>query len=114
MAILSYEDLVINGQTVSYEGPLKITPGTIKRVPNPQVNGPLIYNPDISENRAQIIVNQRVHPESNDLFDEIYANGDNNTVSIGDKNYTRVALEMIPEREDKGTVDYVLFAEPSI
>lgn len=112
MTILDFGDLTINGETVSYEAPVKVIDGSIKRVPNPQVNGQLIYTSDISENRSQITINVRVTPENNDFFDTLYANGDNNTITFRDKSYVKATMEMIPEREDQATVDYVFFAQP--
>ena len=114
MTILNYGELIINGVTVAYETPVEIKDGTIKRVPNPQINGQIIYTTDISENRTQITVGVRVTPESNDFFDEIYNNEDNNTLSFRDVNYTRVTLEDKPPRKDQDIANYVLYANPSV
>ena len=69
MAIQQYGDLFINGQVVAYEGAVKIEDGSITRVPNPQVNGQVIYTEDISTNRSKIMLTVRVNPENDALFD---------------------------------------------
>lgn len=114
MAILNYGDLVINGNAVSYEGAVKIQAGSIKRNVHPQVNGSKIITSDISTNMSKITVTIRVTPASNDKFDEYFQNGDNNTISYRDKNFTGCLIEEIPEREDLATVDYVFYGDPAL
>lgn len=114
MAILNYGDLVINGNAVSYEGAVKIQSGSIKRNVHPQVNGGKLITSDISTNMSKITVTIRVTPASNDKFDEYFQNGDNNTISYRDKNFTGCLLEELPEREDMATVDYVFYGDPAL
>jgi hypothetical protein len=114
MAILDYGDLVINGNAVSYEGAVKIEAGSKKRIVNPQVNGSKIITNDISTNYSKITITVRVSPATNDKFDAYYQNGDNNTISYRDKNFTACCLEMIPEREDLATVDYIFYGDPAL
>lgn len=114
MAILDYGDLVINGKVISYEAAVKIENGTITRNVHPQVNGSKIITSSIESNKSKITMTIRVTPENNDLFDGIYNNGDNNTVSFGDKNFSACVMEVLPEREDLGTVDYMLYGDPAI
>lgn len=114
MAILDYGVLQINGETIAYETGVKIKPGKIKRVPNPQINGDIVYTSDISENKSMITVTIRVTPENNELFDTFFDNGDNNTITFRDQNFTNCTLEEPPEREDQGTADYVFYGNPAI
>jgi hypothetical protein len=114
MAILDYGSLVINGNVVSYEGAVKIEAGSKKRIVNPQVNGSKIITSDISTNVSKITITIRVTPSSNEQFDGFYQNGDNNTISYRDKNFSGCVLEMIPEREDLATVDYVFYGDPAL
>jgi hypothetical protein len=114
MAILEYGNLSINGTVISYEGAVKIEAGSKKRIANPQVNGSKIITTDITTNVSKITVKVRVTPESNDQFDAFFNNGDNNTIAFRDKNFSACFLEIIPEREDLSTVDYVFFGDPAI
>jgi hypothetical protein len=114
MAILDYGNLSINGTVISYEGAVKIEAGTKKRVVNPQVNGGKIITTDISTNVSKITVKVRVTPQSNAQFDAFFNNGDNNTISFRDQNFSACLLEIIPEREDLSTVDYVFLGDPAI
>ena len=68
MAILDYGNLSINGTVISYEGAVKIEPGTKKRIVSPQVNGGKIITTDISTNVSKITVKVRVTTESNSLM----------------------------------------------
>ena len=111
---INYGDLQINGTTVAYEGPVKVEKGSITRKVNPQVNGAKIITSDISTNLSKITINIRVTPESNDQFDGYFNNADNNTISFRDSNFTGCLIEVIPEREDQGTVDYVFMGDPAI
>lgn len=114
MAILDYGDLLINGTVIKYDGKVKIEKGSITRVPNPQINGQVIYTTDLASNRSKITVPIRVSPTSNEDFDNLYANGDNNTISFRDQNFSNCAMEMIPEREDQAVVEYVFFGNPAV
>ena len=114
MAILDYGNLSINGTVISYEGAFKIEAGTKKRIVNPQVNGGKIITTDISTNVSKITVKVRVTPVSNAQFDAFFNNGDNNTISFRDQNFSACLLEMLPEREDLSTVDYVFLGDPAI
>lgn len=114
MAILDYGNLTINGKTVSYEGAVKIEPGTKKRIVSPQVNGSKIITTDISTNVSKITVKVRVTPENDELFNSFFNNGDNNTISFRELNFSGCLLEMLPEREDLSTVDYVFIGDPAI
>jgi hypothetical protein len=114
MAILEYGNLSINGTVISYEGAVKIEAGSKKRIVNPQVNGGKIITTDITTNVSKITVKVRVTPESNAQFDAFYDNGDNNTISFRDQNFSGCVLEILPEREDLSTVDYVFFGDPAI
>ena len=114
MAITDFGDLSINGQVTSYEGAVKIEKGTKTRVPNPQVNGEIIHTSDISTNRSKIMVPIRVTADSNDQFDLFFENGDNNTITFRDSNFSKCVLEVIPEREDQGIVEYTFFGNPEV
>jgi hypothetical protein len=114
MAILDYGNLSINGTVISYEGAVKIEAGSKKRIVNPQINGGKIITTDITTNVSKITVKVRVTPESNDQFDAFFNNGDNNTISFRDQNFSGCLLEMLPEREDLSTVDYVFLGDPAI
>lgn len=114
MAILDYGDLLINGTVISYEGTVKVEAGSKKRVINPQVNGSKVITTDISTNFSKITVPVRVSTASNKQFDGFYNNGDNNTISFRDQNFTSCVLEMIPEREDLAIVNYVFFGDPAL
>ena len=114
MAILDYGNLSINGTVISYEGAVKIEAGSKKRIVNPQVNGGKIITTDISTNVSKITVKVRVTPQSNAQFDAFFNNGDNNTISFRDQNFSACLLEMLPEREDLSTVDYVFLGDPAI
>lgn len=114
MAILNYGDLSINGTVISYEGAVKIEPGSKKRVVNPQVNGSKIITSDISTNMSKITIPIRVSPASNDQFDALYNNGDNNTIAFRDKNFTACVIEMLPEREDMAVVEYIFYGDPAV
>jgi hypothetical protein len=114
MSILNYGDLSINGTVESYEGAVKIQAGSIKRVVNPQVNGSKIITSDISTNMSKIIIPVRVSPASNARYDALFNNGDNNTISFRDKNFTACVMEELPEREDMAIVEYVFIGDPAI
>jgi hypothetical protein len=114
MAIIKQGDLSINGTVIAYEGNVKIEKGSETRVANPQVNGEIIFTSDISTKRSKVTVTIRVTSESNDTFDGFFANGDNNTITFNDQNFTKCTMEMIPEREDTATVDYVFLGNPQI
>jgi hypothetical protein len=114
MTILDYGDLLINGTVIAYEGAVKVKPGAKKRTVHPQVNGQKIVTTDIAENMSMITVNILVTPESNTQFDGFYNNGDNNTITFRDQNFTACIMEEPPEREDLATVDYVFMGDPAI
>ena len=114
MAILDYGDLMINGQVVAYENRVKIERGTRTRAANPQINGEIIYTTDITTERSKITVPVRVAPDSNALFDGFYNNGDNNTISFRDRNFSKCTMEVSPEREDQEIVEYVFFGSPEV
>lgn len=112
MAIINQGNLLINGKVIAYEGNVKIEKGTSTRVANPQVNGQVIYTSDISSNRSKITVTVRNTAESKVDFDGFYDNGDNNTITFIDDNFVKCTMEMVPEREDTATTDYVFFGNP--
>ena len=114
MTILDYGVLSINGNTIAYETGVKIKKGAIKRIPNPQINGGIVFTSDITGNMSMITVGIRVTPENNDLFDTFFDNGDNNTITFRDQNFSSCTLEEPPEREDQSTVDYVFYGDPAI
>lgn len=114
MAIQDYGDLLINGTVIAYEGAVKIEKGSKTRNFHPQINGQKIITTDISTNKSKITVTVRVTPESNENFDTYYNNGDNNSITFRDQNFTACAMEMLPEREDLATVDYVFYGDPAI
>lgn len=114
MAILDYGDLTINGTVIKYDGRVKVERGTRTRVANPQIGGDIIYTTDISTEMAKVTVPVRVSPDSNKQFDGFYDNGDNNTMTFRDKNYSRATMEVVPEREDQEVVEYVFFANPEV
>lgn len=114
MAILQQGDLSINGTPIAYEGKIKIEAGSIKRVVTPQVNGSKIITSDISTNISKITVPVRVTPATNKQFDSFYNNGDNNTITFRDQNFSSCAMEMLPEREDLEVVEYVFFGDPAL
>jgi hypothetical protein len=114
MAQLDYGNLSINGTVVAYDGRVKIEKGTRTRTPNPQVNGEIIYTTDITTERAKVTVPIRVSPTSNEQFDTFYDNGDNNTISFRDQNFTKATMEVLPEREDQEVVEYVFYANPAV
>jgi len=114
MSILTQGNLSINGTVIAYEGNVKITKGTPTRKANPQVNGQIIYVNDISSNFSTIKVTVRNNSENNDTFDSFFNNGDNNTITFNDLNFSKCTLEMIPEREDTGTTEYTFFGNPQI
>jgi len=114
MAILNYGDLSINNIVRSYEGMVKVEPGSKKRVVNPQVNGSKIITSDISTNMSKITIPVRVSPASNDEYDDLYNNGDNNTISFRDENFTACVMEVLPEREDMAVIEYVFYGDPAV
>ena len=114
MTVLNYQNLLINGTVIAYDGAVKVTDGSITRVGNPQINGKVVYTSDLSTNMSTIIVPIRVTPESNEQFDEFYDNGDNNTIIFGDKSYSNCAMEVKPEREDQAIVEYKFFGNPVV
>ena len=114
MAILDYGDLLINGTVIKYDGRVKIEKGTRTRTPNPQVNGDILYTTDITTERAKITVPIRVSPGSNAQFDTFYDNGDNNTMTFRDENFSQATMEVLPEREDQEVVEYVFYANPAV
>jgi hypothetical protein len=114
MAILDYGDLTINGKVIAYESAVKIEKGSKTRKVTPQINGSKIITSDISTNISKITVSVKVTPDNNDQFDEFYNNGDNNTITFRDANFTGCTMEMLPEREDLATVDYVFIGDPAV
>lgn len=114
MAILDYGVLSINGTIIAYEGAVKIQAGSKKRIVNPQVNGAKIITTDISTNMSKITITVRNTPASIAQFDAFYNNGDNNTISFRDQNFTGCLIEELPEREDLGTVEYVFYGDPAL
>lgn len=114
MAIQDYGDLLINSKVIAYEAGVKIEKGSKTRNFHPQINGSKIITTDISTNKSKITVNVRVTPENDELFDEFFNNGDNNVISFRDENFTACAMEVLPEREDLGTVDYVFYGDPAV
>ena len=114
MAILDYGYLSINGKVIAYEGAVKVEKGSKTRNVFPQVNGAKIITTDISTNKSKITVTVRVSQENNALFDSFFNNEDNNTITFRDQNFTACVMEMLPEREDLATVDYVFIGDPAI
>lgn len=112
MAILDYGTLSINGTIIAYEGAIKIQAGSKKRIVNPQVNGSKIITTDISTNMSKITIPVRNTPASAAQFDAFYNNGDNNTISFRDQNFTSCLIEELPEREDMAVVQYVFIGDP--
>ncbi len=114
MTIQNNGDLLANGNVIAYEGRVKIEDGSITRVPNPQVNGEVVITTDITSNRSKITIPIRVTTESNNTFDDLFDNGDDNIITFRDKNYTRCYMEVKPEREDVEIVEYVFFGNPAV
>lgn len=113
MTILNYGNLIINSKSVSYEA-VEITSGSITRKPNPQINGKNIFTTDVTSNYSTIKITQRVSPASNELFDQIYNNGDNNTITYRSQNFSNCSMEVLPARKDQDTVDYMIFGDPAV
>ena len=111
MTIINYAPLVINGKVVQYEGKIKVQRGSRTRVANPQVNGSIIYTSDISTDVSKITVSVRVTPQSNALFASFYNNGDNNVMSVGDENFSRATMEVLPETEDQEIAEYMFYTD---
>ncbi len=107
---LDYGDLLINNTVVKYDGRIKVLNGSKTRTGNPQVNGGIIYTTDISTEISMITIPIRVSPDSDNLFDSLFANGDNNTITFRDQNFARATMEVLPEREDQEVVEYVFKA----
>jgi hypothetical protein len=114
MALLDYGNLSINGTVVAYDGRVKIEKGSRTRTPLPQVNGEILIQTDISTERSKITIPIRVSSSSNEQFDTFYDNGDNNTISFRDENFTKAFMEVLPEREDQEVVEYVFYANPAV
>lgn len=114
MTILDYGDFSINGTVISYEGAIEIEDGSKTRVFNPQVGGQQIITTDISTNKSKIMVTVRVTPTSNDQFDDFYDNGDNNTITFRQKNFTSCAMEVKPSRKDLDVTTYTFFGSPAV
>lgn len=114
MTILNQGDLLINNTVIAYEGKVKIESGSLTRNFFPQINGPKIITSDITTNKSKITITVRATPSNNDDFDSYYNNGDGNIITFRDKNFNNCAMEMIPEREDLETVDYVFYGDPAI
>ena len=112
--IQDYGNLTINTRVISYEGRVKIEPGTRTRVANPQVNGQIIITTDISTERSKISIPIRVTPETNNTFDEFFNNGANNVITFRDRNFTACFMEMLPEREDLEIVEYICYGDPEV
>jgi hypothetical protein len=111
---IEYGDLTINGNVVTYENAVKIEAGSKTRRFHPQINGDLIITTDISTNMSKITIPIRVTPQSNNTFDDLYDNDDNNIITFRDKNFTGCAMEVIPEREDREIVEYVFMGNPEV
>jgi hypothetical protein len=106
---------IVNGNSVPYENNgVEVTPGKIKRMPNPQVDGQLIITEDISTNFSTLKVTVRVTEESNKLFTGFYDNGTNNIITYGDKNYSACFLEDMPARKLQETVEYTFMGNPEV
>lgn len=114
MAILQNQTLTINGDIIAYEGNVKITLGSKTRKANPQISGDLIFTTDNSTNFATLKVSVRNTSENNKLFNNYYANGDNNVISFGEVSISQAAMEMIPEREDQSLIEYTFFGNAVI
>lgn len=114
MAIQEFSVTMINGDPVACENPTKIEEGSITRKPHAQIGGKKIITGDHTTNYSTITINVRATKESTAYFRKIFKNGDNNTISHGDQNFTNCALEKMPDTEDLGTVDYVFFGDPVI
>jgi len=109
---LNFKVLSINGNTIAYETAIKIKPGSLKRTPNPQINGGIVYTTGVEDHYSVIPVSIRVTDESNDLFDTFFENGNNNTITFGSENFTSCTLLEIPEREDQGIAEYMFNGDP--
>lgn len=114
MAILKQSDLYINGKPVAYEGKVKTQAGSATRNFHPQVNGSMIITSDISTNVGIVIVPVRATPENVELFTSFYDNGDNNTISFRNENFSNCGLTVKPEIEDLEIVEYVFKGDPAI
>jgi len=114
MAIQKQGDLVINGKTVGYEGKVKTQTGSITRNFHPQVNGSIIITSDVSTNIGMVIVPVRATDENKALFTSFYNNGNNNTVSFRNENFSDCSVEVLPQTEDLEIVEYVFKGNPAI
>jgi len=111
MAILENLPLQINGETIAYEGNVKLTIGSKTRKANPQLFGNLIYTTDNSTNFSTIKVSIRNTQASIDQFKAYYRNGDNNVISFGNITLSNVAMEMLPEVEDQALTEYTFLGD---
>lgn len=114
MTIQDYGSLLINGEVIAYETAPKIEKGSKTRNFFPQVNGSKVITTDITTNKSKITITARVTPSNNEFFDDLYNNGDNNTITYRDDNFSACAMEIIPEREDLSTVEYVFYGDPAV
>jgi hypothetical protein len=114
MAIQKQGDLLINGKPIAYEGKVKIQDGSEKRNFHPQVNGSIIITSDVSTNIGMVIVPVRATDENKALFTSFHDNGDNNTISFRDQNFSNCAMEEKPLTEDLEIVEYVFKGNPAI
>ena len=114
MTILDYGNLLINGNVIKYDGKVKVEKGTRTRVANPQINGEVIYTTDIATERSKITVPIRITTDSNEQFDGFYDNGDNNTITFRESNFSKCTMEIVPEREDQEIAEYIFFGNPEV
>ena len=114
MAIQKQGDLVINGKPIAYEGKVKIEAGSITRNVFSQVNGSKLITSDVSTNISMISVPVRATPENIELFTSFYNNGDNNTISFRNQNFSSCVMEKLPQIEDLEVVEYVFKGDPAI
>lgn len=114
MAIQKQGDLVINGKAIAYEGKVKIEAGSATRNVFAQVNGAKLITSDVSTNISTISVPVRATPENIELFTSFFNNGDNNTISFRDLNFSGCVMEKLPQVEDLEIVEYMFKGDPAI
>lgn len=114
MTIHKQDDLLINTITIGYEGKVKTQAGSITRNVFSQVNGSKIITSDVSTNVSIIRIPIRSTTENRKLFESFYHNGDNNTISFGEQNFSGCVMEVLPELENLELGEYVFKGDPAI
>lgn len=112
MAINTFQTLIINNRVVAREGDIEIDPGAYEIEAHPQVGGPVQYTTTNKNAYSKIMIPSRVLPQTNDYFDSLVANGDNNTIIVDTQRFVRCVLQTIGSRKWQQEKVYTFFAEP--